>query len=383
MSNERKEEKEEQAYAYWLANCSGLGNQTKRKLEIYAGSAKAVYGMKETDLKGILTQKQIKSLMEAGRETDKEKLMEHYAVLKKQNIHFYPISHPNYPNRLKTIGNPPYAIYVEGRLPEEKIPAVAVIGARQCSEYGRYMAEQCGQELAKSGIIVISGMARGIDGISQWAALQADGFSCGILGCGTDICYPSENRKLYETLKSRGGILSEWPPGTSPRPELFPLRNRIISGMADLVLIIEAREKSGTLITADLALEQGREVYVVPGRVTDSLSAGCNRLLCQGAGLLISVQEMLEETGMVHSQKIGEGKTEGDMKALLNSGSEEMNRILEVLDFYPRSLDEIQAESGMEYGKMMFALMNLCIEGMAEQLAAGQFIKKRKRETDE
>lgn len=199
-----------------------------------------------------------------------------------------------YPKTLMHIRNAPKKLYVRGRLPSERLPTVAIIGARGCSIYGREMAQWFGRELALAGVQIVSGMARGVDGIAQMAALQAGGRSYGVLGCGTDICYPKENRKLYELLVEQGGILSEHPSGTQPLPSHFPSRNRIISALSDCVLVIEAKERSGTLITADFALEQGKEVYALPGRLTDALSGGCNRLLWQGAGLALSPDCILE-----------------------------------------------------------------------------------------
>lgn len=199
-----------------------------------------------------------------------------------------------YPELLRQIRSAPRRLYVRGRLPDESLPAVAIIGARSCSSYGQEMAQWFASEMAAAGVQIISGMARGIDGIAQRAALEAGGDSFGILGCGTDICYPAENRELYECLIKKGGLISEHPQGTSPLPMHFPSRNRIISALADCVLVIEAKEKSGTLITVDFALEQGKDVFALPGRLTDALSGGCNRLLRQGAGLVLSPQELLE-----------------------------------------------------------------------------------------
>ena len=204
----------------------------------------------------------------------------------------------HYPQRLLQIHNPPKCLYVRGRLPDEKKPAVAIVGARKCSSYGKEMAQWFAGELAGAGVQIISGMARGVDGIAQRAALAASGESFGVLGCGTDVCYPKENKDLYELLQKQGGILSEYVNGTQPLPGLFPARNRIISALADIVLIIEAKEQSGTLITADYALEQGKDVYVLPGRLTDALSMGCNRLIAQGAGLAWEPAVLLEALGI-------------------------------------------------------------------------------------
>lgn len=219
-----------------------------------------------------------------------------------------------YPELLRQIRNAPKQLYVRGELPDEKMPAVAVIGARHCSSYGREMAQWFASEMAVAGVQIISGMARGIDGIAQQAALEAGGESFGILGCGTDICYPAENRELYEQLIARGGLITEYPMGTMPLPMHFPSRNRIISALADCVLVIEAKEKSGTLITVDFALEQGKDVFALPGRLTDALSCGCNRLLRQGAGLVLTPTELLEVLA-------GKGKRIGGSCVRSNAGA--------------------------------------------------------------
>ena len=214
--------------------------------------------------------------------------------LKKAGVRFVAALEERFPQKLKEIPDPPFGIYYKGRMPEENEPAAAIIGARLASGYGREQARRFGRRIGARGIAVISGMARGIDGIAQKAALDAGGKSYAVLGCGVDICYPEENRDLYEQLLQEGGVLSEYPPGTFPDARLFPPRNRIISGLSDLVLVIEARKKSGTLITVDMALEQGREVYALPGRVSDALSDGCNRLIRQGAGPATCPQDILE-----------------------------------------------------------------------------------------
>ena len=214
----------------------------------------------------------------------------------------------NFPDKLRNIPNAPAGLYVRGMLPVERNITVAVIGARDCSDYGRYVAEGLGTFFGKNGVTVVSGMARGIDGISQRAALEAGGTSIGVLGCGVDICYPTENKALFDRLLEQGTVLSEYPPGMPPKAMNFPARNRIVSGLADAVVVVEARSKSGTLITVDMALEQGREVFVVPGRITDRLSDGCNKLIRQGAEILFSPEEMLEELWELKERT--EGKVE-------------------------------------------------------------------------
>lgn len=210
-----------------------------------------------------------------------------------------------YPRRLLEIPQAPKQLYVRGKLPEEGVPSVAVIGARDCSYYGQEVAKRLGKLFGENGIQVISGMARGIDGIGQQAALQAGGSSFAVLGCGADICYPRQNQDLYDRLCKQGGVISEYEWGTPPRAGYFPPRNRIVSGLADAVIVVEARKKSGTLITVDMALEQGKEVYAVPGRLVDDLSSGCNYLIKNGAGILLDMEEFMEELWKQYRMKRG------------------------------------------------------------------------------
>lgn len=348
-----------------------------------------------------------------------------------EQIKHYKKEDPEYPERLKNISGAPKNLYVLGRLPEEKRLCVAVIGARDCSEYGKYVARELGAVLGKSGISVVSGMARGIDGISQEAALNVGGSSFAVLGCGVDICYPEANRQLYERLKVCGGIISEYPPGSPALACHFPPRNRIVSGLADVVVVIEARIKSGTLITVDMALEQGREVYVVPGRVTDRLSDGCNSLIKQGAGILLSPEEFLKELlegeigkaarslsverrrkkkkgeerkeekerekgeerkegeewkkGEKWIEKEGEGGeadkggSAGKSKAYKISAGllPELAAVLGALDFTPQTQEQVRARLPEEYQdkQIITYLMRLCMEKLAVQVSPGRFCR--------
>ncbi|MBE5826035.1 MAG: DNA-protecting protein DprA [Butyrivibrio sp.] len=281
----------EKDYALWLFNVPGIGNASADKLLCSGLSCRDIYGMKAKELSGLLTSKQItaieKSRFDWDFEMEKKKL-------DKKGIRFISRIEPDFPEKLKDIHNPPFALYVNGRLPDPNKPSVAIIGARMCSEYGRYAARHFGRGLALSGVQIISGMARGVDGIAQAAALDAGGDTFAVLGCGPDICYPEENRGIYDGIASTGGIISEYAPGTMPESRNFPVRNRIISALADVVLVVEARKKSGTQITVDTALEQGREVLAVPGRVTDRLSDGCNSIISQGAGIAVDVEDVLD-----------------------------------------------------------------------------------------
>ena len=251
-----------------------------------------------------------------------------------QEISYYPKDHPAYPDRLRTIPDAPAGLYVKGSLPGAG-KSLAIVGARDCSEYGKYVAGAFAEEAARAGIQIISGMARGIDSIAQKAALKAGGKSFAVLGCGVDICYLASQKSLYEDLCSAGGVLSSYPPGSPPLARQFPPRNRIISGLADAVLVVEARQKSGTLITVDMALEQGRDVYVVPGRITDRLSDGCNRLLAQGAVPALSPAQLVSE--LLETQWREQAPKAADERTSVQQA------LLKLLDMEPCSLEQLRA----------------------------------------
>lgn len=282
-------------YWYWLAGSPEIFRTDIERILLATGSVEAAfYADKEELLRNkVINQKQKESLQKRCREGGFSEELER---LKEEGVRFlYPES-PDYPERLKTIPDRPFALYVKGQLPDPELPTVGMVGARACSEYGKSMATRFSKALAKAGVQIVSGMALGIDGICGKGALSAGGKTFAVLGSGVDVIYPLENFGLYyEILASGGGIISEYPMGTPAIGWQFPARNRIISGLSDRLLVIEAKERSGTLITVRYALEQGRDVYALPGRVTDSLSAGCNKMIADGAGVLLSPAELLSE----------------------------------------------------------------------------------------
>ena len=245
--------------------------------------------------------------------------------------------------------------------------------------------------MGRAGIQVISGMARGIDGISQQAALSAGGTSYGVLGCGVDICYPAQNRRLYEELLEKGGLLSTYTPGTKPLPQYFPPRNRIVSGLSDALIVIEARQKSGTLITVDMALEQGRDVYVVPGRITDRLSDGCNHLLTQGAGVFLSPESFAEDFLRSWEEKQGlsadgsggknrrkNNRETGRNTAKVKLPKESLQKILECLEPVTKTSETLLQElwekgEYTDISALNRALMELELLGYARQNSPGHF----------
>ncbi len=287
---------------------------------------------------------------------------------------------PGFPEKLKNIPLPPAGIYYTGELPAEDEKSVAIVGSRNCSQYGREIAEYFASYLAKQGVQVISGLARGIDGISQRAAASAGGKTFGVLGTGIDVVYPRENRAIFEQVKASGGLISEYPPGTTPLKPYFAERNRLISGLADLLLVIEAKVMSGTSITVRCALEQGRDVYAVPGRLTDPLSAGCNRLIAQGAGTALSPEDVIlalkdgsERPRITPGFEPAGEVPPGDEKKMTLDGMEKI--VYSTLDLYPKTLGEIAREGKIPLGEAMEALISLTIRGFAGECGKNNYVR--------
>lgn len=361
---------QEREYLYLLCRMKGLGAVTIRKLWEELGSFQAAYYIEETakgeDLPAL---KRVERLIRKGRE-DREKILEQYHRLPERGIQFITPWDPGYPKKLKEIYDHPMGFCVKGRLPEPDAPVVALVGARENTEYGRAMAEWFGKELAKAGVWVVSGLARGTDGAAHQGALMGGGLTAAVLGSGVEICYPRENFHLYEEIGRKGGLISEFGPWDHPSPGNFPMRNRIISGMSDAVVVVEAREKSGSLITASLALDQGREVFAVPGRRTDPLSAGCNRLIKSGAQLADSPEDVLE----IFRLKKGEILTLHEKNGKGLAKTEKM--VYSCLDLQPKFLDEIIQQSGLSVGECMGALMELEWKGYVVRTANQYYGKK-------
>ena len=255
----------------------------------------------------------------------------------------------------------------------------AVIGARRCTPYGEKYAVEFARALAEMGVEIISGMARGIDGMGHRGALLGGGKTYAVLGCGVDVCYPKEHIGLYtDILEQGGGILSEQPPGTPPLAHHFPARNRIISGLSDAVLVMEAGRKSGSLITVDMALEQGRDVYALPGPVNSSLSDGCNRLIRQGAGILLSPEDLAEEWGLdgnaLRPAGTAPGKKAGKNEKELET---EEKLVYSCLGLYPKGVDQVAAETKLDIKSVMELLVTLELEGYIREISKNQYIIAR------
>lgn len=385
---------------YFLQTIPGFGSKTIRGLWNYFASGMELFQAKEEVLKLLLKPSQVRAFL---RERDKQSPSDRMIQLQKKGIHYYSIFDWQYPGRLRALADAPLALFVIGNLPPEQEMTASVVGARYHSSYGEKNTREFSALLASNGIGIISGMAKGIDSIAQLAAIENGGKTYAVLGCGVDVCYPEESRRLYDMLPKYGGIISEYLPGTMPQPGLFPLRNRIISALGDVLLVMEAKEKSGTLITVDMALEQGKEIWALPGRTEDILSAGCNRLISQGAGILTGITEfskelefMKEKYGIkekgralmkIQGSFVPNAKSEKNIlssKTKDSSNSKESleKEILTLLQYAPLSLEAVYEGIGKEgrevcsIQELSVMLLDLCMEQKIKQISGGYYAQK-------
>lgn len=281
-------------YWLWLSELPGLRSQTRLRLLEHFGSPENIYYADAGEL--LLTEDITREQADRLKDKDLSAADRILGACQRQNLQILTMQDAAYPARLRNIYDPPCLLYLRGRLPAvDEEAAVAVVGTRTATPYGIREAEKLGFGLGKGGAAVVTGLARGIDSAAARGALRAGGLTVGVLGNGLDVVYPPENRYLYEDVAAAGVLLSEYPPGTEPAASHFPTRNRILSGLSLAVLVVEAPEKSGALITAETALEQGRDVFAVPGPVDSEMSRGCNRLIREGAGLVSDAWDLLRE----------------------------------------------------------------------------------------
>ena len=281
-------------YWVWLSELKGLRNQTRLALLRRFGDPESIFYADADEL--LLTDGVERSQLELLENHDLAPADRILADCQRLDIRLLTLSDAAYPGRLKNIYDPPALLYCKGRLPLlDDLLCVAVVGTRDCTPYGVACAEKLGFGLASGGAAVVSGLAKGIDAAAIRGALRAGGVTVGVVGNGLDVYYPYESRYLYEDVASAGILLSEYPPGTEPASGHFPVRNRIISGLSLAALVVEAPEKSGALITAATALEQGRDVFAVPGPIDAPASVGCNCLIRDGAGLVSDASDILRE----------------------------------------------------------------------------------------
>jgi len=362
-------------WKYWIAlkMVQGVGEVLFRNLLAKFPSPKSIFEAKLSELErvegiGEKIAKEIKGFK------DWNKADEEVRKIKKFGFKLLLLKDSNYPRNLFNTYNPPPFLYIKGDILPQDNTAVAIVGTRIPDRYGRFVTERLAEELAVRGVNIVSGMARGIDSIAHITALKSRGRTIAVLGSGLDVIYPSENKKLYDDISNQGAVISEFLLGTLPESGNFPKRNRVISGLSLGVIIVQASDKSGSLITASLALEQNREVFAVPGNIGSKLSKGTNRLIKEGAKLVESVDDVLSEIEELRRLK---EKEINDRSAFLPELSHEERLIYTELKNEPLHIDEITKLTGIASSKALTILLSLELSGLVAQLPGKMFqIKK-------
>ncbi|HWT76288.1 MAG TPA: DNA-processing protein DprA [Mobilitalea sp.] len=362
-------------YSYWLANINHVGVKKIELLLQVFGCAEEVYRASEEELGTFMKEccpQEVrftaKDISELCKSRVSEKIHDSYAKLIQSGIYFVSKEDERYPDKLRNIYGAPYALYMKGNLPGKEEKLLAIVGARECSPYGREMAKYFAGAIAKEGIAVVSGLARGIDSYAHEGALAVQGITYGVLGCGINICYPKENINLFMEMQKNGGIISEYAPGVQPFAGNFPMRNRIISGLCDGILVIEAKEKSGSLITVDIGLEQGKDIYALPGKVSDQLSCGCNNLIKMGAKLVTTPEDILEDFILEYKKSVPNFKKNNKLLEL----NEKIVYASLCLD--PKHIEEIAVQTGLSMDLLMEKLLILELRGLVKQTMKNYYI---------
>ena len=377
---------------YWLylSRVKGMESGRRRILLDMLGTPEEIYKAGEAMLRSIplLEDFHIGQLLNY-RNTDYEKELESFT---KAGIGFVTVDEKEYPGRLRDIPDAPPFLFFKGELPGDNEPAVAMVGSRKCSIYGREMCLKFSESLAAAGIDIISGMAAGVDGFAHRGAIKAGGKTYAVLGCGVDVCYPAMNRDIFDTLsgkqdrirtdktesggdnvKSYGGIISEYYPGDKALPYNFPQRNRIISGLCDILLVVEAGKKSGTFITVDHALEQGREIFAIPGRIGDTVSDGCNSLIKNGAMMATEPDDIIEELKSHYEMLLTVEKKK--KKTVQEKLSGEEKEVYDRLEPVPIGINEISGLTGVGFDRLSMILISLELKGLIKEVGKNLYIK--------
>jgi len=361
-----------------LALTPGLASRLSARVLRKVGSPDGVFRASRAELESCNLPEQVAQAI-VKKESFKRAEKELDGVRKIANCTLLNWTEPEYPQTLLQIYDPPVLLYVRGDVQILNLPSLGIVGTRRPTLYGTQMAQRLGRDLAARGLVIASGLARGIDAIGHQGALDANGRAIGVLGTGIDVCYPKENKKLYEKVLERGAIISEFPLRTHPAPENFPVRNRIVAGMPLGVVVIEGAQYSGSLITARLAMEFGREVFGVPGNVTQPVSFAPNLLIKQGAKLVTNAEDVIEELPTpVRAALVQAEQPEAEQRNLLAAaslnGSEK--KLYELLSAdEPRHIDDIVERSGLNSSEVLATLFNLEMKGIIRQLPGKQFSK--------
>ena len=301
-----------------------------------------------------------------------EKAEEQAALMKKNGVGLLTFRDETYPENLLSIYDPPPFLFVQGETTKDDRNAVAIVGCRSASTYGKRITESIARELAKRGVTIVSGLARGIDSIGHVSALKEKGRTLAVFGSGLDVIYPPENRKLAERIRSSGALLSEFLMGTKPEGPNFPRRNRLISGLSLGVVVVEAGARSGALLTANCALDQNRDVFAIPGNLGSKTSEGANQLIKQGAKLVTSVEDILEELKIAtHGERVSALSTQGDLSRL----SEKEKNLFGLITNEPHHIDKIADLASVSVSDALTLLLSLELKGLVKQLSGKMFVR--------
>ncbi len=357
---------------YWLAlnSLSEVGNILARRLLSFFGDPENIFNMPVSELSKIENIGYVRARSIAGFK-QWDRIENEINSVKKSNARLITIADGSYPEGLKHIPDAPLVLYVRGEIKDEDKYAIAIVGSRRSTDYGYRTAEKLSCKIAAYGLTVVSGMARGIDTAAHRGALKSGGRTIAVLGSGIDVPYPPENKKIMSLIASSGAVISEFPPGTPPNRENFPKRNRIISAMALGVTVIEATVDSGSLITVGYALEQGKDVFAVPGNITSKTSRGTNELIKNGAKLVESAEEIIDELSPQIKGFLKEEKL--TIEEQIPSMTEEEKKLYNYLDSEPKHIDKIVRESNISTAGALSILLNLELKGAVKQTGGKRF----------
>ncbi len=360
---------------YWIGFnlIKGIGAVRMQALVAYFGNLESAWCANAVNLaEAGLGRRLIERVVQAR---DTVNLDQVWDKIESQGITVLTWQDESYPSHLKEIDQPPPVLYIRGEYLPDDIFAVAIVGTRRITPYGRQITEEIAAFLAANGITVISGLARGVDSVAHQTALKAGGRTIAVLGSGVDKIYPPEHRGLAEQMMQRGAIVSDYAPGTPPDASNFPPRNRIISGLSLAVVVVEAGETSGALITAEFAAEQGREVFAVPGSILASQSKGTNKLIQRGALPLLSASDLMQALDLT---RMGEQKA---ARKILPADETEA-RLLNVLGSEPLHVDEIRNQADLPIEKVSAALVLMELKGMVRQVGGMNYVAVREEQSD-
>jgi len=356
----------ELACIYFFHTLNGVGNRTLWKIKQEFGTFQRCFEADQGSLHNSLFPTSVQAAMaEAKHHADPLLLLE---KLLANAINICCVEDEDYPELLRSIYDPPYIFYYRGRLEILKEFCIGVVGSRAATSYGRIQARRFGIELARQGMVVVSGMARGIDTEAHQGALEAEGKTVAVLGSGLNVVYPPENRRLFDRICESGLVISEFPPHTHPEPGNFPVRNRTISGLSRGVLVVEAKQRSGALITADFALEQGREVFAIPGPINSKNSAGTNYLIKQGACLVSCIEDILDDYGLNDLPEVRQGELFFDL-------DNEESAFLENMGHEAVHFDALIAATALSMGQLSTMLLKMELKGIIRALPGNYYVK--------